>query len=243
MDLSLAFVAGFFGSLHCVGMCWPIVLAYAAQRRVARPESVPSVPSTLPMHLLYNGGRVLAYAVVGGVVGAIGGAITSLRDIGAVVSIVAGTAMVIAGVTLVGIIPRFSLWEGGEQSWFRRLHVRTIGRILALRSPAAPLLIGLLTPFLPCGLLYSIVMSAAAAGSAFGGAMVMLAFGAGIVPALVATGVASSFLGTKLRSSANRIAAFLIILMGVLLIMRGAGIPMPVLGPGHGEHSMHDHSM
>jgi uncharacterized protein len=244
MDLWLSFVAGMFGSLHCVGMCGPIVLAYATQRRAAQADAPRGVLATLPMHLLYNGGRVLSYAAVGAVVGALGGTITSLRGIGVWVSVVAGVVTIVAGVLLLGIFSTSSLWKGGERSWFRRFHLRTIGRVLALRSPGAPLLIGLLTPFLPCGLLYAMVISAAATGSAWNGAMMMLAFGAGIVPALLATGIASSFFGTRLRASANRIAAFTIILMGILLIFRGVGVPMPFMGPGHNHehHSMPDPS-
>ncbi len=240
MDLWLAFVAGVFGSFHCVGMCGPIVLAYAAQHRVEQGDRSPRLLAAVPMHMLYNGGRVLAYAVVGAVFGAAGGAITSLREIGAWVSIAAGVTMVVAGVLLSGLLPGIFLWEGG--GWFRRLHIRTVGRVLALRSPGAPLLIGLLTPFLPCGLLYAMVIGAAASGGALEGSTTMLAFGAGIAPALLLTGIASSFLGARLRASANRVAAVLVIVMGTLLILRGAGVPMPFMGQGHHHPSMQGQS-
>src|SRR5512141_3103255 len=100
MDLWLSFVAGIFGSLHCVGMCGPIVLAYASQRRSVQAEIPQGTLSAMPMHLLYNGGRVMAYALVGAVVGALGGTITSLREIGVWVSVAAGITMVVAGVLL-----------------------------------------------------------------------------------------------------------------------------------------------
>jgi sulfite exporter TauE/SafE len=64
----------------------------------------------------------------------------------------------------------------------------------------------------------------------------MLLFGSGIVPALLITGWVSAFIGLKLRYYANRLAAVTIIIMGVTMIMRGAGMPFPFMG-GHEGHT------
>ena len=79
MDYFLPFVVGFVGSLHCVGMCGAIVLAYSLQS--GDPGSAPSAAlSSMPMHLAYNTGRVMSYVVIGTFFGGLGGMIGSCRQ-------------------------------------------------------------------------------------------------------------------------------------------------------------------
>jgi sulfite exporter TauE/SafE len=63
----------------------------------------------------------------------------------------------------------------------------------------------------------------------------MAVFGAGIVPALILTGLVSAYAGIRLRHYATRLAAFTILVMGLTMIMRGAGVPFPFMG-GHQVH-------
>ena len=81
----------------------------------------------------------------------------------------------------------------------------------------------ILTPLLPCGMLYAMVLKAAETGSASSGALTMLAFAVGTVPALLLTGMATTFLSVRLRLHATRIAALVVIAMGMLLMVRGVG--------------------
>jgi hypothetical protein len=231
MDYALILLTGVLGSLHCVGMCGAIVVAYSTARGADAPA--PSVLSSLPSHLVYNGGRVLSYGVVGGLAGMIGGLVGSVRDLGSWVSPAAGVLMTIAGLAMLGITPRLSLAQSGEDTWLRRLHLHSVANLLTLGSLESKLYIGLLTPFLPCGLLYSMLLRAAATGNALQGAVTMLLFGAGIVPALLVTGVVSAYIGLKLRFAANRLAAVTIIIMGLSLILRGIGVPFLFMDAHH----------
>jgi len=241
MDLSLSFLAGLLGSMHCVGMCGAIVLAYSTQlfagREQGRAAGMGSAAVTgIPAHLLYNSGRILSYTLIGALAGFLGGAIGSIREVGAWVSIIGGVAMVVAGLLMLDLLPRLNVWSPGEHTWLRKFHLKSITDLLSLRTLESKFYIGLLTPFLPCGLLYSMFIKAGSSGSAVDGALIMLVFGLGIVPSLLITGVVSAYIGIKLRFYANRLAAVTIILMGVFMIMRGAGVPMPLIsGPHHGE--------
>jgi uncharacterized protein len=240
MDFFLTFVTGILGSMHCVGMCGAIVMAYSTQQGSPKVDGTLTVGSSLrsgfPAHLVYNSGRIVSYMVVGALAGFFGGIIFSVKEVGMWFSIVAGTLMVVTGLLMLNLVPRINVWSGGDKSWLRRLHLQSVANLLTLRTLESKFYIGLLTPFLPCGLLYSMFIKAAATGGGISGALTMLAFGAGIVPALVLTGLVSAYVGIKLRYYANKLAAVTIILMGLIMIMRGTGAPIPFTGSHHGEH-------
>lgn len=234
MDYSLSFLAGLFGSLHCVGMCGAIVLAYSSQGMSASVSKI----STLVSHLTYNAGRVLSYAIVGALLGAVGKGVMMIHGVAEWFSLVVGALLIVAGVILLRVIPFVRIDESvpfieSGRSLFRRLYKASFGALVALPKLESKFYIGLLTPLLPCGLLYSMFLKAAEAGSALEGGLMMALFGLGIVPALVVTGYVSSFLGEKLRRWGDKLAAMTIIVMGLMLLTRGLGIPLPWMGGGH----------
>ena len=81
---------------------------------------------------------------------------------------------------------------------------------------------------------------AAASGSAVNGAVTMALFGSGIVPSLVIVGFVSTFFRIQLRIWGDKFAAIMIVVMGIIMVMRGLGIPMPwmMMGGGHHHHAM-----
>lgn len=241
MDLSLSFLAGLLGSMHCIGMCGAVVLAYSTgSSRAAgdrgRVALGSSLLGTLPSHLVYNGGRVLSYTCIGATAGYLGGLLSAIQTIGTLFSVVAGCAMVVAGLLMLDVIPQAGGSSTGGESWLRRFHIHSLAALLSFRTLRSKFYIGLLTPFLPCGLLYSMILQAAGSGGIVNGALTMLVFGAGIVPALLVTGVASAYMGLKLRYYANKLAAMTIIAMGVVMLLRGLGVPVPFGGSAHDGH-------
>lgn len=238
MDYSLSFLAGFFGSLHCVGMCGAIVLAYSSQ---GIPSSVSKF-STLTSHLTYNVGRVLSYAVVGAFLGLAGKGVMMIQGVAQWFSAIAGVTLILAGIVLLRVVPFVRFDESiplvrTSRSLFRRAYSASFGALVALPKIESKFYIGFLTPLLPCGLLYSMFFKAAETGSALEGSLMMTLFGLGIVPALLVTGYAGTFLSNTFRRWGDRLAAATIILMGVLLLMRGLEIPLPWMG-GEGHAPM-----
>gem|GEM_PF-202981 len=225
MDYWLAFLAGLFGSMHCVGMCGPIVLAYSTQG--SSEQSSPL--SHLTAHLSYNSGRVLSYTLVGAFLGLLGGNVTGLHEIGYWFSLLLGILLVLAGVSLLRLLPRFSVAaqinvEQQTRNLLFRLYRKIFGVLIGQRNLESKFYIGLMTPLLPCGLLYAMFLKAIGAGSFLNGALTMFLFGVGIVPALVVTGIASSYFGQKLRVWGDKIAAVTILLMGLSLIWRALNV-------------------
>ncbi len=227
MDYLLLFLTGFLGSMHCVGMCGAIVVACSTGG-----NDGGRLLSSLS-HVAYNSGRVASYAAIGGAAGFLGRVVGSLQAVGPWLSMVLGALMILSGLFLLDFFRGWSLRQGGKETLLRRLHLRVIRDLLALRTMESRLYIGLLTPLLPCGLLASMFLMAAASGSALHGALTMLLFGAGTVPALFVTGLATSYISTRLRRYAGTLAAATVILMGAAILLRGLGVPMPFMGMSH----------
>src|ERR1039457_5915089 len=102
-ELGLVFVLGLVSSLHCVQMCGPIVLAFSLP--LSRPEA-------LRAHVQYNAGRILTYALLGALAGAVGGGIGMLGRLAGLASgarVFAGCAMIVAGILMVGLLPSSGL--------------------------------------------------------------------------------------------------------------------------------------
>lgn len=232
-DFYLVLAFGFVGSLHCVQMCGPLVLTYsvAANTDAARR-------SLLGLHLAYNGGRTLTYMVLGAAAGLIGG---SMRFVGrlagfeGIAAIVAGIAMLITGLVLLGMSPIFKGWRGLQMP---SQLLKPAGRLMSSSSAGSKLLLGLLMGFLPCGLIYAALMKALGEATPLGGALTMLAFGLGTSVALVAVGLGSSAATRKLARWGTTISAVTVLVMGILLIARGAQARNTMAGHMHHMMSM-----
>ena len=211
------FLAGFAGSLgHCAAMCGPFVLSQVACRLEVLPAQAMSEWGRLCGSLLasYHCGRATTYGVLGALAGWFSGqfgALTGVRWLSvALLALAAAGLLAVAGIRL-----------GGKRTAAGRLS-RGLAAGSALARLARPLwqgagpvgwrsyVLGLALGFLPCGLLYSAVAAAAATRDPMAGAMGLLAFAAGTVPALVAVGLAGHAAGRTWR---NAMAKFVPALM------------------------------
>jgi uncharacterized protein len=209
------FLIGLLGSMHCIGMCGGFVAMYSLKKPAAAPS--------LPFHLLYNMGRITTYTLIGGTLGYIGSFASLLgthRGIPGAVLLLSGVVMVLMGLNLAGILGKRGLFEDTgitERTFFRT----SLHRILALESAWGTLLLGLLLGFLPCGLLYPLFMNAAASGGFVNGMFIMLVFGIGTVPAMLSFGYLVSRIQPHMKVLMYRIAAIMIVLIGVRSLLRG----------------------
>ena len=182
-NIIAVFFVGLLGGVHCLGMCGSIVGIFAAQ--------LPKNKTRWPFHLAYNSGRLASYAIAGALVGAIGQAGLLFRDTVPVQHLLfaLSSVMLIAlGLYLAGIwgVVRHIEQIGGVL--WKRIQPLTRG-LLPVTTPVRAMLLGLLWGWLPCGLVYSVLVTALASGSAQSGALVMLAFGLGTLPNLLAIGM------------------------------------------------------
>ncbi|MGD0632490.1 MAG: sulfite exporter TauE/SafE family protein [Terracidiphilus sp.] len=222
-DFSLVLAFGFISSLHCVQMCGPIVLTYSVAANTGAARR-----SRLGLHLAYNSGRTLTYILLGAVAGLAGGTMAFVGRLAGfenIAAIVAGIAMIAAGLTLFGLAPGIKAWRGFAMP--SRL-LRPAGKLLSSTSVRSKFLLGLLMGFLPCGLVYAALMKAMGEATPLNGALTLLAFGMGTSVALIVVGLGSSAATQKLARWGTTVSAITVLVMGALLIARGA-----MAGPAH----------
>ncbi len=217
-ELWLAFAAGMVSSLHCIGMCGPVVMGCIAPKPVQISlngiAAMSTKSSTITPHLLYNSGRVISYSLIGIAAGLIGSAAILSPRLQSGFGIVLGSLMIF--MAFLQMKPKQATKNDG-------LAKRLLTSVTNSHSPDAKFLIGFLTPLLPCGLLYGMAAQAAATSSPLSGAAIMGAFAFGSAPALLLAGVLSGMLSIKIRKMGTTFAAILLIVMGTLTIARGIG--------------------
>jgi len=234
VEILAGFAFGFVGSLHCIGMCGPIVLALPAGNQGMLRYTLG--------RLLYNLGRVLTYTVMGAVIGLIGAGL-SLRLLQQDLSIIAGASIV--AVFFVGQIARLSMpFPRSLGSMLLKLQ----GAIASLlRESALPSLffLGILNGLLPCGFVYLAITAAAVTADVVQGMLFMAGFGLGTVPAMVGFSFFPRLVSPGLRSRISRILPAFTLIVGVLLIVRGLNLGIPFISPRLGGSApssiMHDH--
>ncbi len=220
-DLPLVFGFGLLGSLHCVQMCGPIVLAYSLP--FARAQAAIERRNLLLAHLAYNAGRITTYSVLGAVAGAAGhalGLIGRLAGVGDAAAIIAGIFLVLMGLSFAGILPMSAAMRLDPTRLLGRGH-QAVGRLLAASSCGGKFALGLALGLLPCGFLYAGLLKAMETGNPFLGAATMLVFGLGTAGAMISVGLVSSLVTVPLRRWGNVIAAAGVVCLGALLIYRG----------------------
>jgi uncharacterized protein len=215
-----AFLVGLLGGVHCVGMCGGIVGALS----FGLPEQTRGRFSALLPYLLnYNLGRLISYTVAGallGGVGALAANLVTLHQAQSVLQIIAGLFMIAMGLYLGG------WWFGmnklerlGGKLW---RFIEPFGRrLLPVQKPSQALVMGLVWGWLPCGLVYSALIWAISAGSALKGGLLLLSFGLGTLPNLLAMGIFAGKLTALLRRpGVMHLAGTLVILIGLFTIAR-----------------------
>lgn len=232
LTLVAALVIGLAGSPHCLGMCGGIAGSLGAG------VHGDTKPRRFGLALCYNLGRLGSYTFMGGVAGAL------LAGIGATFP-VGGWAMVLrlatAAILIAVAVHLLFRWQGlhrievlGGRLW-RHIgpHAR---RLLPVQTPGRALALGALWGWLPCGLVYTVLVAAAVSGSGAAGAATMFAFGLGTLPAM--TGV--TLVGQTLRrwqanGRARRVAGGVLLLFGLWT----AAAPLAHLLPGHAPDATH----
>ena len=215
VTLSSAFLLGFFSSLHCIGMCGGIIGALSLSLPV---EIRNNKPRLFTYVLSYNIGRLISYGAAGLIAGAVGTSVLQSAgfDQGHAVLRVIGVCMMIAvGLYLSGWLPQLARVEKiGIPIWKR---LEPIGRkLMPVTSIPRALSYGLIWGWLPCGLVYFVLIWALTAGDAVLGALTMLAFGAGTLPTLITAGFMTSWITRFAHSTrARQVVGALIIIMAI----------------------------
>ena len=222
MDMTISNVAalavGFFGGVHCVGMCGGIVGALSFGLPVERRQRLRG---NLPFLLLYNLGRIGSYTLAGAIAGGLGAwaiDLLSIRQLQLWLQLLAGVFMLLMGLYLNGwwrVLVRVE--QAGSVIWQR---LEPLGRrLLPVQRPGQALLLGMLWGWLPCGLVYSVLIWTLISGGAKEGALLMLSFGLGTLPNLLAMGVFAVLLQKVVQQNwVRQLAGGTVMAFGVYMI-------------------------
>lgn len=230
----IAFNLGLFSTLHCLGMCGGIIGALSLGGGYG--TDITYVRKT-GFVVAYNIGRITSYSAAGAVCGFVGQEIAGIAipDYGhRFLQIAAAMVLVLIGLHLAGWLPRLGKIESfGIRIW--RLLQPAARFFIPVDNIGRALAIGMVWGWLPCALVYSVLLWTVTSGSAINGAVIMFAFGLGTLPGMVTAGLAGNRLLELTRQGKLRIwAGSIIILFGILSLF----MPVP---QQHRDHQQVDH--
>ncbi len=222
VNLTSAFLLGLFSTIHCIGMCGGIIGALSLSLPV---EVRNNKPRLFIFVTTYNIGRITSYTLAGMAAGALGTGVlasTGFDQGHAVLRYLGVTMMVAVGIYLAGWLPQLAVIEKiGVPLWKK---LEPIGRkLMPVANLPKALAYGMIWGWLPCGLVYFVLIWTLTAGGALHGALMMLAFGLGTLPTLLAAGFMTSWVTRFARNPTTRT------IVGVLIIAMAIGslfVPM-----------------
>ena len=242
-----AMAAGFLGSVHCLGMCGGVsgVIAVAARSSpshnstdVAMTLAIPitfvpaahAFPAPSSNVLAFNAGRIASYAVAGAIAGSAGSLVGQAWLVGSSFPLRAGLfvfanlMIVLTGLYLMGLPQMLApLERAGGRIW-QHLSPYT-KRFLPMDSLPRAAAFGVLWGWIPCGLVYAMLLTAMSAANAGMGALTMLAFGIGTLPAMLSAGLMAGQLRRWTRDSRVRLASgTAVIALGLWGLMRAESL-------------------
>ncbi len=225
--IAAAAAAGIAGSAHCGVMCGGIAAALGSR------TSSPRVASAARGALGFNLGRLLGYALVGAalelIVQTFGGHVPGAHY-GSVLRIAAAVWMTALAVRL--LLRKDLLWVARAGAWCWRRIAPLAAPAMRLPAPLRSIAMGTLWGFMPCGLVYSVLLVAASSRTVGDAVLVMLAFGAGTLPAMVGitAGSALGFAGLARRPEFTRVAGIVVLGCGLVTLWGGLS---GLIGPQH----------
>lgn len=214
--LSAAFILGFAGSLHCLGMCGPLVSAL---------ETI-TTPEKWRLHQwLHHCGRWLTYALLGLAAGSVGQTFAALgfqRWIVLIAGIAMLSMLLIPALGHVGLQPAQRLSDAVRKQ---------LGKMMHTRNPLYRFAVGMLHGLLPCGLVYAALAGAVSTSSAWQGMLFMTVFGISTTPALLAVSRIMNWLKQRFNINSIKHVQGALMIVALLVLLRGANLGIPMLSP------------
>ncbi len=215
IEYPLILLGGLLGSSHCVGMCGGFAMLVGMNKATFRENLIAQ--------LSYSAGRLMTYCTLGAISGYVGLKLVrsapQLLNVPAALCLLAGLLLLVEGLFATGILKRRGVAMIPQAGCLMSPLFASMLKLPGLRNAFSA---GLLTGMLPCGLLYAFVSLAASTGDLLRGMSVMLVFGLGTVPMMVATGAGAMLLKIATRQRLMKAAAWCVVLTGALTVWRGA---------------------
>ncbi len=218
VNLGTAFVIGLIAATStCIALVGGFILSVSTTFNQLHPNATPT--QKFRPHILFNIGRLISYFILGGVVGWIGKALTPSPAFTGVLGIVIALVMILLAIDILKLFP--------TARWIPRMPKFITHKLYAVaesKSPWAPLLLGGMTFFLPCGFTQSMQLYALTTGSFWQGAITMFMFALGTLPALVGIGALTSWSKGGFAKRFMKVAGSLVLLLGLYNLNNGLAL-------------------
>ncbi len=211
---------GLVSSLHCASMCGPIAFALPLDRSSWLAKTSGAI--------VYNGGRILTYATLGGLFGLLGKAFFTAgfqRALSIGVGVFFLIAVIVPVITKEGLF--LEKWGFQFIGKFKGIFQRQFKK----KNAQALLTIGLINGLLPCGMVYLGLAGSVATGNFSDGFLFMVFFGIGTLPMMLAASMLSDMLSVSVRSKMRKAVPYFIAVMGILFILRGMNLGIHYISP------------
>lgn len=216
--ISLAFFIGLLSSVHCVGMCGPLMFTVLGKAN--------NFWSTSGRQLLYQFGRITSYSLLGLVLGFLGAG--GMRNgWQQQLSVFTGTLLLFFG--CYHLLGRQIPAIARRQQWLMTPVLEKMA--YWLQRPGGHFMVGCLNGLLPCGMVYLALASALNTGAALRGGIFMLFFGLGTLPLMLGAAMLGSSIKGRIKVKFTKWMPALMILFGLWFILRGANLGIPYLSP------------
>lgn len=230
MSYGLVLLIGLVASVSsCMAVTGGLLVATAAKYNESTPDL--SAAQRLKPHLYFNAGRIVSYTLLGGAIGALGSALTLSAQANGLLTIAASVIMIVLGLQMLGLFPAFGrLLPVLPKSFAHRLH-----ELATRHTTGGAFALGAATFFLPCGFTQALQLYVLGKGSVMTGALTMLAFSLGTLPALLSLSALSSFAKGIVQGRFLRLAGAAVIVLGLLnieygLVLSGLGASSELTG-------------
>lgn len=217
--LGIGFLMGLIGSVHCIGMCGPLTMAlpFSQQKNIFKYLAMA----------LYHIGKILSYASLGLIVGLFGKQLFVI-DTQQSISIIIGVFMLVyvVWIYLVKVNTRFNPLQ------FIQVPVlKALSSLFKNKHVTVFIVLGFLNGLLPCGVVYLALGSAMSTGHPIDAAIFMAFFGLGTMPALLMVALGGQMVSFEWRRKLQSALPVFIFGMGIMLILRGMNLGIPILSP------------
>ena len=216
----IGFLMGLLGSVHCIGMCGPLVMALPISHKNHFQKTIAL--------LLYHSGKITSYALLGVLFGLFGSQFP-IFGLQKNISIVTGIIMLLYVVYVFVLKPKHL--QLGLLNGLYNYIVKSLGKLFKSKHIGAFFIIGMLNGLLPCGMIYLALSSAMATQHVLSGGLLMAFFGLGTVPALLMVALGGQYMNFAFRRKLQKLLPVFIFGMGLLLILRGLNLGIPYLSP------------
>lgn len=212
-----AFTLGLFGSLHCIGMCGPLAIAFCAPD--AKRTSAKLISS-----IGYHAGKTSTYAILGLLFGLLG-SFLFIADLQKTISILLGLALVITFILSIDIDHKINSIPIVRRI-YQQLRIAISGIYQQSRRYPSYIL-GMANGLLPCGLVYLALAGALATGDVLAGMFFMIFFGLGTAPMLIGLVLGMQWVSPRMKSRFRSVLPYVTLSFGMFLIYRGVVVDMP----------------